>query len=450
MMDENTTNAFRKAAETPEPVFPCHGCGGSYPLVAGTLVAHDLPGIGRCAGSGEVPRPVGVVPELFDNTPGPEDALERAARFRQPNAEMRELAGRMAADEVGEGNFGAAAELKAFAESPLEQRYPGLQDRLAAKFDDLAETGPLTPGQVPCRVCQLDDRTRAATDPNDLRCQECRDAGKQTTDKALKAFAAGPVIGTALESIPAAGEGLVMLGGQLEALTTVDSWRAAFAADLRRLLPQVTGAKLHAEHVVALADAFVDAGWVPGARRRAAEQVPVRLGENVGGPRSMSDWLQGTDPSQIKIISEDDRYEEQPIEDADGAVIGHVWELQSRHCLEHEREWVAAVDDNEQNRPRFGSRDGAEAWVRANALRDGRPLTVPYDAEKVLGLKSEVIGWVWLDPEHAGGDGRWLAVHGSAPKHQHPLFGGKPGSLDARNQAISWVLEQDKEARRGE
>lgn len=151
--------------------------------------------------------------------------------------------------------------------------------------------------------------------------------------------------------------------------------------------------------------------------------------------------------SSPQTPTEDDRYEDQPVTDADGTVIGHIWELERRFLLEHPREWVAAVDDNHENRPRFSSRDGAEAWVRANAPRDGRPLTVPYDAEKVLGLKGAVVGWVWLDPEHAGDDGRWLAVHGAHPEHQHPLFGSKGPGLDARNQAIGWVLEQDKEAR---
>jgi len=276
-------------------------------------------------------------------------------------AEMRELADRMATDEAGEGNFGAAA--------------------------------------------------------------------------ALKAFAAGPVVGTALEPIPAAGEGLVMLGGRLEALTTTASWRAALERDIDEV-KEVEGSSFLASDT--LARALVAFGWVPGARRRAAE-LPKATAEQVPEPLR----------SQLAELTDPDRYEEQPIEDADGAVIGHVWELQSRYCLEHEREWVAAVDGDSSNRPRFGSRDGAEGWVRANALRDGRPLTVPYDAEKVLGLKSEVVGWVWLDPEHAGEDGRWLAVHGAAPEHQHPNWGSPDPGPDARNQAIGWVLEQDKAARRG-
>lgn len=88
--------------------------------------------------------------------------------------EMKDLAARMAADEASEGNYAAAAELQAAATSPLEQCYPGIQDQLHRTFDGLAPTGPLTPGQVMCRVCQLDDRTRAASNPDDLLCTVCR------------------------------------------------------------------------------------------------------------------------------------------------------------------------------------------------------------------------------------------------------------------------------------
>lgn len=274
-----------------------------------------------------------------------------------PDSEARELAGRMALDEAGEGNHGAAAGLQAFAE--------------------------LKPGQLQ--------------------------------------------VGVALEPIATGAEGMVLLSGvPTEQQLGIGAIATMLTADLRRLLPQVANTKMRPVHIDLLAGALVDAGWVPGARRRAVEL-----------------------PKATATLAEDDRYEDQPVTDTDGTVIGHIWELERRFLLEHPREWVAAVDDNHENRPRFSSRDGAEAWVRANAPRDGCPLTVPYDAEKVLGLKNAVIGWVWLDPEHAGDDERWLAVHGAHPEHQHPLFGAE-GGLDARNQAIGWVLEQDKKVRRGE
>lgn len=47
--------------------------------------------------------------------------------------------------------------------------------RLRKLEAELAPTGPLTPGQVTCRVCQLDDRTRAASSPDDKLCDVCRD-----------------------------------------------------------------------------------------------------------------------------------------------------------------------------------------------------------------------------------------------------------------------------------
>lgn len=342
--------AFTAAGDA---LFTCHACGGPYPLVEGTLVAHDLPGIGRCAGSGEVPRPIG----------GP-------VPWDHPDADP-------AADLAAVARIGQAAGAFSTGSPKLE----------------VSET--------------VAKHLRASGVPEDTFV--VRDGG----------------VGVTLEPIEAGADGTVMLGGVPKTLTTMASWRRAFAADLRRLLPQVTaGAKLHADHVTALAGAFIEAGWVPGARRRAEEL-----------------------PKATATLAEDDRYEDQPVVDTDGTVIGHIWELERRFLLEHPREWVAAVDDNTENRPRFGSREGAEAWVRANAPRDGRPLTVPYDAEKVLGLKSAVVGWVWLDPEHAGDDGRWLAVHGAHPEHQHPLFGSKGPGLDARNQAIGWVLEQDKAAR---
>lgn len=84
--------------------------------------------------------------------------------------EMKDLAARMAADEANKGNYAAAAELTDFAEG---RSYVG-SDGLLYRGDPDAPTGPLTPGQVPCRVCQLDDRTRAATDPDDLLCTVCR------------------------------------------------------------------------------------------------------------------------------------------------------------------------------------------------------------------------------------------------------------------------------------
>jgi hypothetical protein len=414
------------------------------------------------------------------------DGRPQTGMISAPTAEMRELAGRMAADESAEGNFDAAAELKAFAE---EQSYRGSNGLLYRGNPD-APTGPLTPGQVMCRVCQLDDRTRAATDPDDLLCTVCHANKPIREEKARrKAFAEGapapvpwdhPDADPAADlaavakaarkaglpptpSLPVVGPAVakhLVAGGAVEGqdyvvhppagagdavpefrvpeppIVSRNAVRSAFAADLRRLFPQVTGAKLHADHGVALADAFIDAGWVPGARRQAAE-LPKATAEQVPEPLR----------SRLTELADPDRYEEQPVEDADGAVIGHVWELQPRHCLEHEREWVAAVDGDSSNRPRFSSRDGAERWVRANALRDGRPLTVPYDAEKVLGLKSEAIGWVWLDPEHAGDDGRWCAVHGGTVANAsfHAVIGTPPVSL--RDQAIGWVLEQDKAAR---
>jgi len=85
-----------------------------------------------------------------------------------PSVEMKDLAARMAADEANEGNYTAAAELQAAAD-----RANAEIQRLHGPVDD-APTGLLTPGQVPCRVCQLDDRTRAASSPDDLLCHVCR------------------------------------------------------------------------------------------------------------------------------------------------------------------------------------------------------------------------------------------------------------------------------------
>jgi hypothetical protein len=97
--------------------------------------------------------------------------------------DMQDLAARMAADEANEGNYAAAAELQAAAEGeypeiggagvPFEQQTYE-RHGLTYRGDPDAPTGPLTPGQVPCRVCGLDDRTRAATDPDDLQCAVCR------------------------------------------------------------------------------------------------------------------------------------------------------------------------------------------------------------------------------------------------------------------------------------
>lgn len=84
--------------------------------------------------------------------------------------EMKDLAARMAADEANKGNYAAAAELTDFAEG---RSYVG-SNGLLYRGDPDAPTGPLTPGQVPCRVCGLDDRTRAATDPDDMLCTVCR------------------------------------------------------------------------------------------------------------------------------------------------------------------------------------------------------------------------------------------------------------------------------------
>ena len=82
-------------------------------------------------------------------------------------AEVNSLAARMAADEANEGNYAAAAELADFAE--------GRSNGLLYRGDPDAPTGPLTPGQVICRVCQLDDRTRAASCPDDELCTVCRE-----------------------------------------------------------------------------------------------------------------------------------------------------------------------------------------------------------------------------------------------------------------------------------
>jgi hypothetical protein len=50
--------------------------------------------------------------------------------------------------------------------------------RAVNRLDDPdAPTGPLTPGQIQCAWCQLDDRTRAATDPVDQLCHVCRSSG---------------------------------------------------------------------------------------------------------------------------------------------------------------------------------------------------------------------------------------------------------------------------------
>lgn len=295
-----------------------------------------------------------------------------------PDAEARELAGRIALDEAAEGDFATAAELKSFAAGgPVGMRGEAGPELLL----------PLKPGQLQ--------------------------------------------VGVALEPIATGAEGIVMLGGvPTEQLLGTGAIAAMLEQDIEEIVELLVKPSpdldVYPAAQRAIAEGLINRGWVPGARRRAVEL-----------------------PKATATLTDDERYEDQPIEDDDGTVIGHIWELERRFLLEHPREWVAAVDDNHENRPRFSSREGAEAWVRANAPRDGRPLTVPYDAEKVLGLKGAVVGWVWLDPEHAGDDGRWLAVHGAHPEHQHSHWGA-PLGMDARNQAIGWVLEQDKKVRRGE
>lgn len=300
----------------------------------------------------------------------------------------------------------------------VEKLVPGLEyvgsNGLRYRGDPDAPTGPLTPGQVECRSCRLDDRTRAATDPGDLLCGVCRE--------------------NASRRIP-------------QTLTTPGEIREALFRDIAESL-LTAGASADYGVRGAIREGLLKRGWVPGARRRAAELPKATATiSDVPVPKIAHQITVAADRVGGGLPADADRYEEQPVEDTDGTVIGHVWEVLPMHRLEHPREWVAAVDENTQNRPRFGSRDSAEDWVRVNAPRDGRPLTVPYDAEKVIGAKSAVIGWVWLDPEHAGADGRWLAVHGSRPENQHPLWGSPAPGLDARNQAIGWVLEQDKEAR---
>lgn len=168
----------------------------------------------------------------------------KVTELHEAQAELADLARRMAADEANEGNFAAAAELQAAADTapdydapmnrgPLgpdtkaavakaleesrglyletvaEQEHEGY-DRHTGEADDPTErakrigvirgehgpelelpeyvshgmryrgdpdapTGPLTPGQVTCVVCRLDDRTRAASDPKDGLCDVCRE-----------------------------------------------------------------------------------------------------------------------------------------------------------------------------------------------------------------------------------------------------------------------------------
>jgi len=366
-----------------------------------------------CLGEGDPPNQCRLCATMDGELPCPvADAGE------WPDAEARELAGRMALDEAAEGDFAAAAELKSFADGEpvvgvaLEGIPAGGEGRMIVGVDPriqkmLAEDAATNPRPLPsiARHIPVTAEQLGWASSADLRAEI-----QAAVDK----------LGGAGYRVPEPP--LVSRNAVIQAL----------AADLRRLIPQVTGAKLHSDHNTALAGALIEAGWVPSARRRATK---LDIVDSV--------------LAKGQVQAADDRYEEVPVLDEDGeTVIGHVWEVQPRYALTHPREWVAAIDKNVKNRPRFGSFEGAVDWVRARAPRDGRPLTVPYDAEKVLGLKNAVIGWVWLDPEHAGGDSRWLAVHGSHPEHRHPLFGSSGPGLDARNQAIGWVLEQDKEARR--
>jgi hypothetical protein len=72
-----------------------------------------------------------------------------------------ELAARCHGDTAGD-------QLQEYVHSPSGLRFHGDPD---------APTGPLTPGQVMCVCCRLDDRTRAASSPDDQLCHVCRSGG---------------------------------------------------------------------------------------------------------------------------------------------------------------------------------------------------------------------------------------------------------------------------------
>lgn len=205
-----------RAAETPEPVFTCTRCGGRYPVVGGTLVAHDHPGTGRCAGSGTVPAMQGG-PIHMRGEVGPELLFpHRRENFGEPAIDW--------------GRFG-----------------PAVQASVEARLH--AWVTPF--GKRDCYCRRLTDHTEEPL--SDLQAW----ADTQTADLRADVEGAVRAVDDAGPRIP---EPLIVSFGALV---------QTLAADLRRLIPQVTGAKLHTNDTTLLAAALVETGWVPGARRRA-------------------------------------------------------------------------------------------------------------------------------------------------------------------------------------
>lgn len=255
-MDENTTEDHRRW---------CPDCSGWIREDEVRVPADGKPRHKLC---GTVVRSTQPVAEVLEQGRAARESHIAATQQRRgvvggppldcapwPDAEARELAGRMALDEAAEGNYGAAAELKAFAES-LPTTSPGPGQGGTVLVGD-AHAMWNRPDLFTCHGCggsyPLVEGTLVAHDlPGIGRC-----AGSGEASRPIGTAVHGAVGGDPVE---------VMLDVP-GTLATRASWDAALSADLRRLLPQVADTKMRPVHIDLLASALVDAGWVPGARR---------------------------------------------------------------------------------------------------------------------------------------------------------------------------------------
>jgi hypothetical protein len=85
-----------------------------------------------------------------------------------PSDELREFGDAIDAGRTSKIKEPEPSAWQEYVHEPTGLRFHGDPD---------APTGPLAPGQVMCVDCRLDDRTRAASSPDDQLCHICRSGG---------------------------------------------------------------------------------------------------------------------------------------------------------------------------------------------------------------------------------------------------------------------------------
>lgn len=400
----DSASAWERAAVTPEPLFPCICCHGVYPLVGGTLVAHDVPE--RCPGSGTVPVMFAEVATLKEPrlpTVGPFAA--KPVPWDHPDADP---AGDLAAFVQAAKDAGAAPRM------PLPVVGPFVAKHLVAR------------GAVEGRDYVVQDPTTTAEQIELLRRMAADERANGNLDAAVPLEAKAEELGHPELIVT---QHPMLKDPARERVSTVD-WSV--------LAPELVAAAQARQHV-----------WIAGSGllrncfcHRGIDHTEQPLTDLQIAAMEMSAAMNQLDAvGQLGGVSSDQERNralaEQLVDDlADcstfqerltptGAAEVAMWIVACG--------WVPGARRRAVDLPRATAEMAPPLQHRFGAIK-----------ESVLGVKGEVIGYVWQVPTKPD---QWYGESIHRADTDTPRFMSQgPGKLPPRDQAIGWVLEQDHQA----